>query len=1718
MKSIFRFLIFYCFVFCLSNTANAQYGGYQSAPSYEGGDFLEKYWPKGVSTGLTAYDEGLLGDNIDVDTGRLSFRQADIDIPGNSDLSVSLGRRLSTPRYDEEQKAGFADWMIDMPYIRARLETAEAVFYPPYYNENIWPSTRCSSRPMNWSNIQYGPVQKLTPYWDGLNIYTPGDGERKIFEVRSDDTRYGADRPPKATPDYWKIKCLATATDIYGEGYLAIAPNGTKYYFDVFRKFKGRNHTLLLNGSTFNSSNYLMFPSKIEDVNGNWVKYNYNSHGPTRIYSSDGREITVQYDSQKRITSAKANGRTWNYKYNTASGALERVTLPDAKYWQFNPNLGELNQVGENACNNWVDYVRIKHPDGVVGEFWLRQIKNGIVGAGVSDPRINTPTFSHLRNNFSLCTYTTWATQPVFFSNAVTKKRLTVPGSGTHEWIHQYEEDEGSLVKNNNFNDYKTRSIILPDGSKRKYYIDRKWGVFLGKLQKTETYSSANSNTPLETTIDTYSPLGGAWHSSGSWYVNFVSVIYQNFITPLVKREVKLDGDTYTQDFEYNYSTSASNFSFGKPVKTKSYSNVSTSPRIIDTEYEHKKSVWVLGLPKKVTQNARVMATYVYDGLGRKTSQTRYGQHNASFTYHTAAAYKGAPYKITDALGRRTELREWKRGTPQRVRRAAGTPDEINAYQYVDNNGWVTSIKDAMGRTTGYTHDNMGRVTLINPPGNWANTSISYNFNGGGAVQTITKGQARTTISYDGMFRPILERKQALDTGWSSYTRTEYDGLGRPTFKSQPSTNSNETKGMDYTYDGLGRIYQERENVSPYATTKHRYYSSHRHRVYDPSGAWTQYYSYGYDGPGNTNYRAIYKYANGAYQQYTYLYKNVHGQMTRLRQWGNTDGYNVNKSQYFYYDGQQRLCRHYVPEHGATKYQYDPAGQTIAYAKGQSNSGCGAVPNVSAKVSKTYDNLGRLKLTNFTDPATDDISLTYDANSNLKTVYRGGVNWSYNYNDINLLTHEYLDVDGRNYDSNYTYNNAAYLTRKRLPSGRYINYTPDGLGRIKTVKNGSTTLASNTTFHASGAITGMRYGNGQLFTQTLNNRLLPQRLLSYKGGTRAIDKTYSYDARGKVTSISDGAGTGDNRTYAYDGLGRLTSASGPWGTGSFKYDALNNLRQKKLGSRTVNLTYDSRNRLSRSADTGASGTRTVAYDAQGNVTTLGNLGFIYDYSDQPVVVSGTANGVGSANGAYTYDGNLKRVKSVVNGKTIYNVYDVGGNLVHVDAVTDNKKTDYITGPNGSLARYTNNVITYLHPNHLGSAVTGTTSTGGIRWREKYTPFGEEMQSPAANDNLAGFTGHIKDKATGLNYMQARYYDPVIGRFLSVDPVGFNGSGQNTAYFNRYAYSGNDPINYIDPDGQFFGIIGKLIKLGVKGGDVGATVAGAVADTKTIFSKDATGLQRVGAVASLATEIFSPVSARDAKSGAKFAKKKLGGKCCFVAGTLVETEYGLRPIEEIELGDHVLARNPDTGETSLKAVTDLIRLNERQIWEVVLEGDNNTSEFFETTDDHPWWIVDLGGKGSWKNTAELSVGMVVTTADNKTMTITSVSETDRIDATYNLTVADFETYFVGENKVLVHNCKVSPHIDPKDVAGKSPSEIDQFAKSKGLDSRGSDPSKGRGSYTDPVTGEQRVLIHPNANCGPHCHVNNPAGERLDINGNIVPPESPAAHLPLDTTKP
>ena len=86
------------------------------------------------------------------------------------------------------------------------------------------------------------------------------------------------------------------------------------------------------------------------------------------------------------------------------------------------------------------------------------------------------------------------------------------------------------------------------------------------------------------------------------------------------------------------------------------------------------------------------------------------------------------------------------------------------------------------------------------------------------------------------------------------------------------------------------------------------------------------------------------------------------------------------------------------------------------------------------------------------------------------------------------------------------------------------------------------------------------------------------------------------------------------------------------------------------------------------------------------------------------------------------------------------------------------------------------------------------------WRESYRPYGERLTNdPASSGNDVWYTSRRQDVDTGLVYMGARYYDPVVGRFVSKDPMGFD--EKNLQSFNRYSYANNNPYKYVDPDGR-----------------------------------------------------------------------------------------------------------------------------------------------------------------------------------------------------------------------------------------------------------------------------------------------------------------------------
>jgi RHS repeat-associated protein len=163
--------------------------------------------------------------------------------------------------------------------------------------------------------------------------------------------------------------------------------------------------------------------------------------------------------------------------------------------------------------------------------------------------------------------------------------------------------------------------------------------------------------------------------------------------------------------------------------------------------------------------------------------------------------------------------------------------------------------------------------------------------------------------------------------------------------------------------------------------------------------------------------------------------------------------------------------------------------------------------------------------------------------------------------------------------------------------------------------------------------------------------------------------------------------------------------------------------------------------------------------------------------------------------AYTYDGDGNRVKVSTGGVVTAYV----GSYFEILPATGVTTTYYYLGSQ-RVAMRTASGVTWLAGDHLGSTSLATSSAGAKVSEERYLPYGGTRSGSAPTDYQ--FTGQRNDTSTGLYYYGARYYDPVTGRFVSADTVGFEPG--NPQDLNRFGYVRNNPVKYTDPTGHMVG--------------------------------------------------------------------------------------------------------------------------------------------------------------------------------------------------------------------------------------------------------------------------------------------------------------------------
>jgi RHS repeat-associated protein len=305
----------------------------------------------------------------------------------------------------------------------------------------------------------------------------------------------------------------------------------------------------------------------------------------------------------------------------------------------------------------------------------------------------------------------------------------------------------------------------------------------------------------------------------------------------------------------------------------------------------------------------------------------------------------------------------------------------------------------------------------------------------------------------------------------------------------------------------------------------------------------------------------------------------------------------------------------------------------------------------------------------------------------------------------------------------------------------------------------------------------------------------------------------SYDNYGRLKGIShtNSAGVIGESSYEKDLLNRLTSETKDGANRQFNYDKTDQVKGVS-GSNNEAYSYDKNgNRVNTGYVTGtgnrliSDGVYSYDYDAEGNRTKRTKIGsgeveeYTWDYRDRLTsVVKKDASGVVVQTASYEYDIDDQRVSKSVNGVR-ENYYLDGNQIAFVTDAQGNRTEHYLYGVNVDqvLAQDSPTGMVWSLADRLGSIDTLTDKNGNVVDKRTYDSFGNLLTQTNPNiDFRYGYTGRELDQETGLHYYRARYYDAGVGRFISVDPIGFDAGDSNL-----YRYVGNSPTMYTDPTGE-----------------------------------------------------------------------------------------------------------------------------------------------------------------------------------------------------------------------------------------------------------------------------------------------------------------------------
>ncbi len=703
-----------------------------------------------------------------------------------------------------------------------------------------------------------------------------------------------------------------------------------------------------------------------------------------------------------------------------------------------------------------------------------------------------------------------------------------------------------------------------------------------------------------------------------------------------------------------------------------------------------------------------------------------------------------------------------------------GTSEIVTAQYEYDLIGNCIKVTDNAGRESEAEYDALGRTTktIVDPTGENIETTFTYDLLGN--QLSVTDGEGYTTIyEYDDISRLELVKQD------NPYDVDENDGID-PYLATAYEYDFVDTDGYIKNSVKHSTINDNNDFVTANALVSQAWFDELGRKVKDNDEGNTgdsvvMEMSYSYD----ANFRpSIVTRNDNTKEKYTY---NSLGQVTRIDYYEAAEITSTNSDDYivYTYDDNGNVTLESV-YHGtaeeSTAYSYDEMGRVSTITEGD-------LLNGGLSIDYEYDDADRVVLIEYTKAsAVRYLKYDYDDYGRIR------------YIKLALdTTPEYADTVRE-----YVYKANGDLDHMK----NFREFSDDGTSYIKTayeINDAGLTTKITYTDHVDGSPTGTKK---EEYTMTYDDRgfIMAETAYTNYGTAATVNKSFTYDSIGRLTQAAIGSETKD---YTYDDVGnRLTMSDG---TDSFvySYNQFNQMTATTKNSQSyASYTYDGRGNQTQEQ-------RQV--DFGGTIKTQ-TTNYTYDMLNALTGVSITATGETTLSETNVYNAAGQRVKRVENSDTTKyyysgsailfttdannfllteNILDLGGNIVASLRFEDQDP--------GTPDPYADNYYFYNY-DMRGSTTAIIQPNGSLIKGYSYDEFGQLEQTGASGFlNEVTYTGSVTDTSTGLQYMNARFYNPSTGRFLSQD--SYKGNAYDPWTQHLYGYCGNNPVNMTDPTGH-----------------------------------------------------------------------------------------------------------------------------------------------------------------------------------------------------------------------------------------------------------------------------------------------------------------------------